>query len=88
MINRYLQREFLTILFKAIAGDITIDEMNYLNQSLRNSEEAMDLYLDFIDIHAGLNHISGSLDFNHSDSNSVESIVDFELKEELLSDFQ
>ncbi len=73
------------ILFKAIEGAIAPEELKQLQQMLKESKLAREYYLDFLEVHAGLNHVAGSCEL---DGQGTEFSIDYQILDELLNDSQ
>ena len=77
------------ILFRAIEGSIMPEELDWLQLHLKERKDVREYYLDFIEVHAGLNHVAGTLESRESiASERDEPFIDYNLLTELLNDSQ
>ena len=82
-------KKYDEILFKAIEGDLSPEELATLQQLLKEDRSAREYYLDFIEVHAGLNHIGGSIEQVDSlQTNNKDFKVDLNIWNQLLNDSQ
>ena len=77
------------ILFRAIEGAIKSEELELLQKLLKDRKDIREYYLDFLEVHAGLNHVAGSLELKGMDAGEKnDSAIDNTLLTELLNDSQ